>query len=264
MSELRLMADDAVQRLRLDEARAALGNAQTVSDLKAIRDQADAVRMQAKLMNLDFELLNLAAELKLQVERRIGRLLIEMKLRGGDRRSKAPPEPLKLRDLGIDKNQSARWQLEASVPEAEFCQFVRTSHAANREITSAGLIRLAKELKEDWPSDGAPPPNVADQFIRLDSYLPGPPPPPISKPQREVCELAELVVDAKNHTQLAVQLFESICERTGVRPEEGLYRALRRYLTETESHLESIGKGLRRLARHEPFSLPAWPATATQ
>ena len=113
--------------------------------MKGVRDQADKVRVQAKTLNLDFELLNFAAELKLQAERQIGRMLIEMKLRGGDRRSKTPKEPLKLRDLGIDKNQSARWQLEASVPEVVFCEFVRTTHAAGREITSASLIRLARD-----------------------------------------------------------------------------------------------------------------------
>ena len=231
MNEQPVKSDDVKQHERLADARQHLRSAKTVPELKLVREGADAVRLQAKTMNLDFDLLNFAAELKLQAERQIGRLLIEMKLRGGDRRSQSPQPPLRLRDLGIDKNQSARWQLEASVPENEFCHFVRTAHAAGKEITSAGLVRLARNRQEAG-ADASDTTALAGDVGTWESYLPGPPPPPMSKPQREVRELANLVVDAKNHHRLAIHLFESLCERAGVRPEEGLNRALHRYLGE--------------------------------
>ncbi len=164
-------------RACLKHARQVFASAESVQQLKVVRDQADLLRGQVKGTSQDLELLNFAAELKLQAERQIGRRLIEMKLRGGDRRSSGSREPIKLRDLGIDKNQSARWQLEASVPESTFCHFLRTAHAAGDEITSAALIRLARHLKKrPAGGEGGLLANPATEIASLTSYLPGPPP----------------------------------------------------------------------------------------
>ena len=259
MNDLGLNAVYVQQRTSLRQARQALATAETVRQLKFVRDQADELRAQIKGTNQDLELLNLAGELKLQAERQIGRRLIELKLRGGDRRSTASREPLKLRDLGVDKNQSARWQLEASVPESIFCQFLRAAHAVGDEITSAALIRLAKQLKKrPTGSDGGLLLNPASEVASVTSYLPGDSGRQHDTPQRDVRELAELVLDAKNHNQLVANLFESLCERAAVRPEETVCRALRRYLDELENHLESIGKGLRRLASQGTCYASAW------
>ena len=265
MNDHGLRDDYEKQRVRLSQARHVLADAQSVQQLRQVRDEADAVRTHVKCSHPDLELLNLAAELKLQAERQIGRILIELKLRGGNRRSKGSREPVKLRDLGVDKNQSARWQLEASVPETLFCQFVRNTHASGQEITSASLIRLARRLRKQSSLDiGDPAADGTADVNSLASYLPGPPPPPQSKPQRAVRELTELVLDAQNHNQLVVNLFESLCQHDVVRPDEGVCRALRRYIGEVESHLESIGQGLRRLASHGSLYTSAWSAAATR
>jgi hypothetical protein len=53
--------------------------------------------------------------------------------------------------LGIGKTQAFRWQQEASVPEKVFEQHLTAIRAKGRELTSAGLLDVAKELdKQAW------------------------------------------------------------------------------------------------------------------
>jgi hypothetical protein len=92
---------------------------------------------------------NRAAEVKLRAERQAGKLLGDMMLRGGDRRSKSRHDRLKLDDLGLTANQSKRWQLQARVPEEIFREHVRQTRNEGKELTSAGLMRLAKRLKNN-------------------------------------------------------------------------------------------------------------------
>ncbi|HEX5445904.1 MAG TPA: hypothetical protein VFW87_18900 [Pirellulales bacterium] len=99
----------------LSNASIALVAAETLADIKSVRDKAEAVRHFAKSVALGLRLHNHAAEIKLRAERKAGALLASLSLQGGDRKSKCHREILKLQDLGIDRNQSARWQQEAAV-----------------------------------------------------------------------------------------------------------------------------------------------------
>jgi hypothetical protein len=130
----------------LDQAGRALAEARSLDEIKAIRDKAEAVRKYAQSASLGLDVQNRAAELKLRAERQAGKLLSQMMLRGGDRRSKSHRNRLKLHDLGLTPNQSKRWQLQARVPEDMFCQHVRQMRDEGKELTSAGLMRLAKRM----------------------------------------------------------------------------------------------------------------------
>ena len=44
-----------------------------------------------------------------------------------------------LKDLGIDDNQSSRWQLEAEVPEDQFEQYLAETKEKGREVTSEAM-----------------------------------------------------------------------------------------------------------------------------
>ena len=127
----------------LEEATRMLAEAETLEDIKAIRDKAETARTYARAVNAGLELQNQAAEIKLRAERKAGEFLQSLPLRGGDRRSKAHDEPLKLADLGITRNQSTRWQKEATVPEEVFCEFLAYARENDLEITASRLIRLA-------------------------------------------------------------------------------------------------------------------------
>lgn len=128
----------------LSEASRLLAAAQTVDDVKAIRDKAEAARVYVRAARLGLELQNHAAEVRLRAERKAGGMLQAMKLRGGDRKSKARRAPLKLEELGITRDQSKRWQRIAAVPESVFLKYMKAMNEHDHEITSAGLLRTAR------------------------------------------------------------------------------------------------------------------------
>jgi hypothetical protein len=139
----------------LDQAGQALAEAQSFDQIKEIRDKAEAVRKYAQSASLGLGIQNRAAEVKLRAERHAGKLLSQMTLRGGDRRSKNHRERLKLDDLGISRNQSTRWQMQARLPENVFREHIKVTCESGKELTSTRLLRLAKRWTEaDGTNDG--------------------------------------------------------------------------------------------------------------
>jgi len=151
---VRMGGNDVYELVLLDQAGQALAEAQSFEQIKDIRDKAEAVRKYAQSASLGLGIQNRAAEVKLRAERQAGKLLSQMMLRGGDRRSKIHQERLKLDDLGISRNQSTRWQMQARVPENVFREHIRETCAAGKELTSARLMRLAKHWGESAHSNG--------------------------------------------------------------------------------------------------------------
>ena len=127
----------------LDKVLAKLAEASDLSEVKDIRDQAQAIRQYAASVKASLLLQNKAAELKLRAERRAGEMLCAMGLRGGDHMTSADASRLTLEELGISHNQSTRWQKEAVIPEQEFCEFVAVAQKEGHELTSASLLRFA-------------------------------------------------------------------------------------------------------------------------
>ena len=94
---------------------------------------------------------------------RAGEVLASLGLRGGNRKSATKNNGAILDDLGISTQQSARWQREAAVPEEAFLQYLDEAAGATRELTSAGLLRLAHTLR----STAGPRSNGRVPFERL-------------------------------------------------------------------------------------------------
>lgn len=129
----------------IEIASSALAQARTLSEIKDIRDKAEAVRKYAQSAALGLNAQNKAAEVKLRAERKAGELLARLPLRGGDRKSNNRMDCLKLEDLGISQNQSTRWQLQARLPEREFEEYLRSTRDSGREISTTGMLRLARQ-----------------------------------------------------------------------------------------------------------------------
>lgn len=128
----------------LDTAIRSLVEANTIDEIKDIRDKAEAVRCYARSAALGLQAQNHAAEVKIQAERKAGKMLHDLRLRGGSRKPNDHRYQLKLADIGISQTQSKRWQKEASVPTEVFLQFIASTNEAGRELTTKGLMRLAE------------------------------------------------------------------------------------------------------------------------
>ena len=128
---------------RISEAMTALSAAKTLDDVLQIRDQAEALRVYIKAASDSLEAANAAAEIKLRAERKAGEMLAKMPNHGGDRRSKSRPHDAGLKSLGINDDQSYRWQRESRVSAEDFEAYLRDCQKQGREVTQAGLLKLA-------------------------------------------------------------------------------------------------------------------------
>jgi ParB family chromosome partitioning protein len=113
-----------------------------------IRDKAEALRVYVKAAAAGLEAANAAAEIKLRAERKAGEMLAAMEKDKGGRpietsNSALPVSVPSLDDLGIDKMQSSRWQREAKVPEEEFEAYIESCCYEGKEVTQAGLLKIA-------------------------------------------------------------------------------------------------------------------------
>ena len=111
--------------VRLDKAKQALAQVETVEEAKDIRDKAEAVRQYVKQAGLGLEAQNECADIKLRAERKGGELLGEMELSKGAATLSHDVTALPtLSELGIGRMQSSRWQLIASLPEETFEAYI--------------------------------------------------------------------------------------------------------------------------------------------
>ena len=149
-------------RHMIDQSRALLRTVATPLDgAKLVRGSVAARRMLeqalkacADLEGDQYELKFDAAEMHLRTQRRAGELLSRIEKHPGGRpekRTGSSEEPVsvrstKLQDLGIDKHESHRWQMIASIPEPEFEIFLRGPREKRGELTTRAAIALAKRF----------------------------------------------------------------------------------------------------------------------
>jgi hypothetical protein len=218
----------------LDQATRILADAKSLDDIKSIRDKAEAARTYIKAARLGLELQNRAAEVKLRAERKAGQFLKTLKLRGGDRKSKRQHATLKLAELGISRDQSKRWQHVASVTEEDFTQYLKEMGYQGREITSAGLLRVAKK--------GHSTPRTVTRYSSTSE-------PAQHRP--ETGAAPELLEELTNHCRLLGDVLRPVYEEGGLQLKRGEKRIVGRLIgemTQIIAHLKKtwpdpIGKG---------------------
>jgi N6-adenosine-specific RNA methylase IME4 len=139
--------------VKYDTACRALAAARSVDEVKDIRDKAVAMQAYAKQAK-DRTLVEDATEIRLRAERRAGELLREMEKNKGAVRGKTgrKGKPVldgkpKLKDLGVNKTQSSRWQALAAIPQNRFEAVVAVARGkVNRAVRNA--VREA-ELEQE-------------------------------------------------------------------------------------------------------------------
>lgn len=137
----------------IERAKSALSAATSIDSVLDIRDQSESFRTLMKQQRESLEVQNKAAELKIRAERRAGELLGEMELQkpGEYKRSHRASVCPSLGDMGITHSQSSRWQKIASLPDDDFEKHIEGTIEANRELTSSGVLKLAKKHKAATP-----------------------------------------------------------------------------------------------------------------
>jgi hypothetical protein len=103
---------------------------------------------------------NDAAEIKLRAERRAGEMLKEGAQNGhrqtaADGRPKKVSndttliQPVKLREIGLTRDQSSQWQSIAEIPEEDFERTIKETKQSGEELTQRDILKVAKEIKEE-------------------------------------------------------------------------------------------------------------------
>lgn len=131
----------------LEDADRRLAAIQTVDEAKAIRDQAEALRIYAKSARKGLSIQNRAASIKIMAERRAGELLSKVeRSKGGGHRTSATMAVV-LKESDISETSGRRWQAIARVPEAEIRKLEAECNEAERELTSAAILRDIKDAQ---------------------------------------------------------------------------------------------------------------------
>jgi site-specific DNA-methyltransferase (adenine-specific) len=158
--------------ISIDAARLALENASDVRAVASLVDRLEVIRVAARKAKTSHEAQNDWATLKLEAERKAGRMLGELRMKGSLRAGRPNADsPSALADLGIEQQQSSRWQRLAAVPEERFGRWIQEVRESGSEVTEAGLFALASRIASNGghgslaftpapAPDGAVPRNV--------------------------------------------------------------------------------------------------------
>jgi hypothetical protein len=149
--------------VRLDAACRALAEAKTIDEAKALRDTAEVMRHYYAQRGYGLRAINDAAEIKIRAERKMGEIISSIPGFGRGKKS------VTMTDLGIDENGSRRWQQMARLDEDAFEEHVAEVRGAGQELTTAGVLRLARELSQ--PGKQAGPPLQEEEAANGDHFL---------------------------------------------------------------------------------------------
>lgn len=170
---------------KYETARHALQAAQSVDEVKDIRDKAEALRIYAR-RSQDYEMSNWAAEIRIRAERRMGEMLKaqkeagEMNRGGGDRKSNEYHQSHDetsdyiptLSDMGISKSMSSRAQAIASVPESVFEAAISECKESKQELTGSTMQKLVRKIRNEEKSmrKAEVPNDIGDHQLHVGNF----------------------------------------------------------------------------------------------
>jgi len=142
-----------------DELRTAIEEAQSIPELKNIRDKAEALRYAAKVAGLSTEIVRKASVIKILAERRAGAYLLQMpKQSPGDYKRPQPTGVLNYKSMDIDSRDASKWQRIASIPDHDFESWLTTA----KDITTAGALQVSRSFQEK--PEKTPTPKPVSEF----------------------------------------------------------------------------------------------------
>lgn len=121
----------------------------------------EALKSCHALEEQQFELRQDAAETHLRTQRRAGELLSQTLKHRGGRPSKTDPTARvvsgaapTLRELGVERNESHRWQRLAAIPLQDLNDHIADCRNNKLELTTKGALRLANRTHDNSASKG--------------------------------------------------------------------------------------------------------------
>lgn len=143
--------------VNIEAAKQLLYEARDIQEVTSIRDYAEAVRLVARQAKAGLEVQNEAAEIKLRAERRAGEMLASIDRESGKQTSSADRTRYQetLEGAEIGRSSAHNWQRIASIPETEFEQHIESTKTRHKELTTAGIVRKAKELRQEQRRNAA-------------------------------------------------------------------------------------------------------------
>ena len=139
------------QLVRYENARVALAAVHSYDEVKDIMDQAERAAVYARQAN-DSQLIQYATEIRVRAQRRAGEMLAKTDKSEGGRPAKNQSDATTsyaptLTDMGITKDQSAKWQSLASMSDEHFEATIEAAKDTAGEVTTAFMLREAKKHK---------------------------------------------------------------------------------------------------------------------
>lgn len=142
---------------KIEGAARALAEAETLDEIKHVRDIASAAAEYARAAKLGLEAQNSAATIKLRAERKAGELLAGLERGQGPGRGNTAekissngnllsPYAETLADTATTYQQANRWQTVARLPEEKFEAYIEETIEAGNEVTTAGALRIAQNV----------------------------------------------------------------------------------------------------------------------
>jgi N6-adenosine-specific RNA methylase IME4 len=151
------------QLLSVEKARQMLVQSRSVDEVRDVADKSKAVALYLRTKNASLESQNDAAEIHLRAIRRLGELVAEMPKakgaigtagpgrgkRGTDERPRLAQPPT-LAEQGIKKQDAAKWQQLAKIPDKKFEKLVSETREKGGRLTAAAPLKL---LRNDAKAD---------------------------------------------------------------------------------------------------------------
>ena len=133
-----------------EKAKNAIMLCKDIDEVKSIRDKAEALRAYAKQAGEGLVMQNNIADIKLRCEQKIGEFSNELPTQQGKYQQTIHDEQFDklevLKTAGINNYQ--RYEAIANLPEQEFENYIKEVKASNEELTTVGVLRLARKLNQ--------------------------------------------------------------------------------------------------------------------
>lgn len=148
------VTEHSPQLAKLEQARQMLAECRTLSEVKEIRDFAEAARIYARAAHLGRESQNYAAEIALFASRKAGDILSQLQktpkqsaasVAGDSEYRKA------LNETNTPERTAQQWQKLAAIPQPTFENYISDTREKKQDITAAGLLKLSPSKERPTP-----------------------------------------------------------------------------------------------------------------